>query len=123
MGLLTHYMPAHYSAGWWMDSAATLAEAEAATFVLFAGLKKVTLHPQRAAAGRHRLHPAEQVGHRDSPGLERALHLAQVRLRAAEGVLRRGAWRARRAWGRTDAKNSRGKHTKLGQVKRSFQSR
>ena len=21
-GLLTHYMPAHYSAGWWMDSAA-----------------------------------------------------------------------------------------------------
>ena len=27
-GLLTHYMPAHYSAGWWMDSAATLAEAE-----------------------------------------------------------------------------------------------
>ena len=23
-GLLTHYMPAHYSAGWWMDSAATL---------------------------------------------------------------------------------------------------
>ena len=23
-GLLTHYMPAHYAAGWWMDSAATL---------------------------------------------------------------------------------------------------
>jgi len=41
-GLLTHYMPAHYSAGWWMDSAATLAEAEAATFELFTGLKKVT---------------------------------------------------------------------------------
>ncbi len=42
VGLLTHYMPAHYSAGWWMDSAATLAEAEAATLQLFTGLKKVT---------------------------------------------------------------------------------
>ena len=41
-GLLTHYMPAHYSAGWWMDSAATLAEAEAATYELFTGLKKVS---------------------------------------------------------------------------------
>ena len=27
LGLLTHYMPAHYSAGWWMDSAASLSEA------------------------------------------------------------------------------------------------
>jgi alpha-mannosidase len=42
-GLLTHYMPAHYSAGWWMDSAATLEEAEAATYELFASLKKVAL--------------------------------------------------------------------------------
>ena len=42
VGLLTHYMPAHYSAGWWMDSAATLAEAQAATLELFTGLKKVT---------------------------------------------------------------------------------
>jgi alpha-mannosidase len=42
-GLLTHYMPAHYSAGWWMDSAATLEEAENATYELFAGLKKVAL--------------------------------------------------------------------------------
>jgi len=41
-GLLTHYMPAHYSAGWWMDSAATLADAEAETYKLFDGLKKVT---------------------------------------------------------------------------------
>lgn len=30
-GLLTHYMPAHYAAGWWMDSAATLEEASAQT--------------------------------------------------------------------------------------------
>ncbi|BBY28235.1 NEW3 domain-containing protein [Mycolicibacterium sediminis] len=42
-GLLTHYMPAHYAAGWWMDSAASLAEAEAATYDLFTGLKKVAL--------------------------------------------------------------------------------
>ena len=27
-------------------------------------------HPQRAAAGRHRLHATQQVGHRDSPRLE-----------------------------------------------------
>lgn len=42
-GLLTHYMPAHYSAGWWMDSAASLGEAEAATCELFEQLKKVAL--------------------------------------------------------------------------------
>ncbi len=42
-GLLTHYMPAHYSAGWWMDSAASLSEAEAATCELFDQLKKVAL--------------------------------------------------------------------------------
>ena len=47
--------------------------------------------PQRAAAGRHRLHAAEQVGHRDPPRLERALHLAEVRVRAAQRVLRRRA--------------------------------
>ena len=42
-GVLTHYMPAHYSAGWWMDSSATLEEAETATHELFSSLKKVTL--------------------------------------------------------------------------------
>lgn len=42
-GLLTHYMPAHYAAGWWMDSSASLQEAEQATFELFARLKKVAL--------------------------------------------------------------------------------
>ena len=40
-GLLTHYMPAHYSAGWWMDSAATLADAEKAVYDLFLSLKPV----------------------------------------------------------------------------------
>ncbi|OSC42738.1 alpha-mannosidase [Mycobacterium decipiens] len=42
-GLLTHYMPAHYSAGWWMDSSTSLAEAEEATYALFDQLKKVAL--------------------------------------------------------------------------------
>jgi alpha-mannosidase len=42
-GLLTHYMPAHYSAGWWMDSSTTLAEAEDATYELFDELKRVAL--------------------------------------------------------------------------------
>ncbi|WP_102141868.1 NEW3 domain-containing protein [Mycobacterium hubeiense] len=42
-GLLTHYMPAHYSGGWWMDSSASLQEAEAATYRLFTQLKKVAL--------------------------------------------------------------------------------
>ncbi|OBH91363.1 NEW3 domain-containing protein [Mycobacterium sp. E2733] len=42
-GLLTHYMPAHYSAGWWMDSSTSLAEAEDATLALFDQLKKVAL--------------------------------------------------------------------------------
>ncbi len=43
VGLLTHYMPAHYAAGWWMDSSSTLAEAEEATYELFRSLKSVAL--------------------------------------------------------------------------------
>jgi alpha-mannosidase len=42
-GLLTHYMPAHYSAGWWMDSSTSLEEAEEATYKLFDELKRVAL--------------------------------------------------------------------------------
>jgi alpha-mannosidase len=42
-GLLTHYMPAHYSAGWWMDSSTSLSEAEDATCALFHQLKRVAL--------------------------------------------------------------------------------
>ncbi|MGW5680684.1 glycoside hydrolase family 38 N-terminal domain-containing protein [Nonomuraea sp. NPDC003754] len=41
LGVVTHYMPAHYSAGWWMDSSATLEEAMAAVHELFASLKPV----------------------------------------------------------------------------------
>ena len=42
-GLLTHYMPAHYAAGWWMDDSASLADAEDAVYRLFGDLKKVAL--------------------------------------------------------------------------------
>ncbi len=40
-GLLTHYMPAHYSGGWWIERAVTLEEAEAETYRLFGQLKSV----------------------------------------------------------------------------------
>ena len=68
-GLLTHYMPAHYSAGWWMDSSTSLAEAEEATYAAVRAAQEGRADPQRAAARRHRLHPTEQVGHRDPPRL------------------------------------------------------
>lgn len=42
-GLLTHYMPAHYSAGWWMDESTSLADAEQATYRLFEDVRKVAL--------------------------------------------------------------------------------
>ena len=87
-GLLTHYMPAHYAAGWWMDSAASLEEAEPRP-TSCSRAEEGCADPQRAAAGRHRLHPTQQVGHRHPPRLERALHLAPVRLRAPQRVLRR----------------------------------
>jgi alpha-mannosidase len=40
-GVLTHYMPAHYSAGWQIDSKPTLAEAEQSVYDIFLLLKKV----------------------------------------------------------------------------------
>ncbi|NUR29975.1 MAG: glycoside hydrolase, partial [Catenulispora sp.] len=49
-GVVTHYMPNHYSAGWWMDSSATLQEAEEKVYELFLGLKQ-------AAATRNTLLP------------------------------------------------------------------
>ena len=55
--------------------------------------------PQRAASGRHRLHPAERLGHRHPPRLELPLHLAAVRLCGPLGVLRRRARRTFRARG------------------------
>ncbi|MEU8324580.1 NEW3 domain-containing protein [Nonomuraea sp. NPDC048881] len=41
LGVLTHFMPHHYSAGWWMDSAADLASAEHAVYELYRKLKPV----------------------------------------------------------------------------------
>lgn len=41
LGVLTHYMPAHYSAGWWMDSSPTLEQATEAVFDLYRALKPV----------------------------------------------------------------------------------
>ena len=40
-GLLTCYMANHYSAGWWLDAAPTLAEAQAEAYRLFRELKAV----------------------------------------------------------------------------------
>ncbi|RKT19313.1 glycosyl hydrolase family 38 [Streptomyces sp. 1114.5] len=40
-GVLTHYMPHHYSAGWWMDSSPDLATAEQAVYALYRKLKPV----------------------------------------------------------------------------------
>ncbi|NUS12745.1 MAG: glycoside hydrolase, partial [Streptomyces sp.] len=42
-GILTAYMVNHYGAGWAIDNAPTLPEAEQAAFKLFRGLKKVAL--------------------------------------------------------------------------------
>ncbi|MFI6505344.1 glycoside hydrolase family 38 C-terminal domain-containing protein [Nonomuraea typhae] len=41
LGVLTHYMPAHYSAGWWMDSSPSLEEATQAVYELYRSLKPV----------------------------------------------------------------------------------
>ncbi|MER7751989.1 glycoside hydrolase family 38 C-terminal domain-containing protein [Kitasatospora sp. NPDC097643] len=40
-GVLTHYMPHHYSAGWWMDASPDLATAEQAVYDLYRKLKPV----------------------------------------------------------------------------------
>ncbi|MCP2362074.1 alpha-mannosidase [Nonomuraea thailandensis] len=40
-GVLTHYMPGHYSAGWWMDSTPSLDEACQAVYDLYRSLKPV----------------------------------------------------------------------------------
>ncbi|GAA2313150.1 NEW3 domain-containing protein [Nonomuraea roseoviolacea subsp. roseoviolacea] len=41
LGVLTHFMPHHYSAGWWMDSSADLATAENTVYELYRKLKPV----------------------------------------------------------------------------------
>ncbi len=42
-GLLTHYMPAHYSAGWWMDSVGLAGRGRRRHLRLFDQLRKVAL--------------------------------------------------------------------------------
>jgi len=44
-GLLTSYMAAHYSAGWWLDMAPTLEDAEEAAYRLFESLRTVAATP------------------------------------------------------------------------------
>ncbi|WP_336207553.1 NEW3 domain-containing protein [Nonomuraea sp. LPB2021202275-12-8] len=41
LGVVTHYMPGHYSAGWWMDSSPTLEDASQAVYELYRSLKPV----------------------------------------------------------------------------------
>ena len=42
-GLLTHYMPAHYGAGWWMDSSPTLRRSRGRDLRAVRQLKQVAL--------------------------------------------------------------------------------
>ncbi|AGL26132.1 Alpha-mannosidase [Mycobacterium tuberculosis CAS/NITR204] len=93
-GLLTHYMPAHYSAGWSMDSSTSLADAEPPP-TRCSTAQKGRADPERAHPGPA---PAASSGSPPSPRLGCALHLAALRVRAAQGVLRRGARRTGQAW-------------------------
>lgn len=92
-GLLTHYMPAHYAGGWWMDSAPSLVEAEESTYALFAKLKRVALTRNvLLPVGTDYTPPNKWVTqiHRD---WNARYVWAEVRVRAAVRVLRRGAGR------------------------------
>ena len=96
-GLLTHYMPAHYGAGWGMDSAPSLRGGRGRHPPAVRVAENGGADAQRVAARRDGLHATEQVGDRDSPRLECALRLAEVRQRATARVLFRGAFGAGRA--------------------------
>ena len=95
-GLLTAYMPNHYGAGWATQAAPDLAAAEQAAYQEFSSAGPGRRDPQRAAAGRRRPRHPVPLGDRHPPRLERPLHLAPVRHRAAQGVLRRGPAATRR---------------------------
>ena len=100
-GLLTHYMPAHYSAGWWMDSRDDAGRGRGGRLRAVPELKKVAATRNVLLPVGTDYTPPNKWVTADPPGLERPLHLAAVRLRAAAGVLRRGPRRtastARRA--------------------------
>ncbi len=87
--LLTSFMADHYSAGWWMDAAPTLEEAEAEVHRPVHGAGVPCRDEERAPAGRHGLHAAEQMDDGDPAGLERALRLAAVHRSDPARVLRR----------------------------------
>ena len=76
--LLTCFMANHYSAGWWMDAAPTLEDAEQEVLALFRELAACRRDPQRAPAGGHGLLAPEPLADRDPSRLEPPLRLAEV---------------------------------------------
>ncbi len=96
-GLLTSYMPNHYSAGWITQHAADLATAEEDAYTQFRQLAPVaaTQNVMLPVGGDHVV--PVPLGDGDPPGLEFALRVAEVRDRRAERVLRavRAAGRCR----------------------------
>lgn len=99
-GLLTSYMPNHYTAGWSMESLATLEEAEAEAYRLFRDLKAVAATrvtmlpvghdhavPSRWSAEIHRDWNKRYLWPRFLVGLPREF-FAAVRLQAAERGIR-----------------------------------
>ena len=83
------------------------AEAEHATYELFATLKTVALTRNVLLPVGTDYTPPNKWVTDDPPRLERALHLAAVRVRAAARVLRRGARRAGRARRRAPSPQTR----------------
>ena len=93
-GLLTSYMPNHYSAGWITQHATDLVDCRGGRIRPVPLPRSGRGHPQRAAARGRRPRGAVAVGHGDPQGLEHALRLAAVRDGRAARVLRGGPRRA-----------------------------
>ena len=104
-GVLTHYMPNHYSAGWWMDSSVSLAEAEEKVYELYLALKPAASTKNLLLPVGTDYTPAQQVGHGDPSRLAESLRLAAIRLRQPARLLRRCAGRAGRARCRAAARS------------------
>ena len=88
--LLTSFQADHYSAGWWMDAAPTLEDAEAEVHRLFTELASVAATPNVLLPVGTDYSPPNKWVTSDPPGLEQALPLAKVRLRDPARVLRSG---------------------------------
>ena len=80
-GVLTHYMPDHYGPGWELQHAPSVEAAGDIAYQLFQVLKPVAATTQHAAARSAATTPAEQLGDRAAPVVERQLRMAEVRLR------------------------------------------